>query len=112
MPTYRQGDVVRVPFPYTDRDTRQHRPAVVVSKGPVGDESELIVVAMITSARNRPWLGDCPILDYAEAGLPRPSVVRPCKVTTTDARDAGLLGRLSEALTRDVVDAVAALLGR
>lgn len=32
MPTFEQGEVVRVPFPYTDRETRQHRPALVVSR--------------------------------------------------------------------------------
>jgi hypothetical protein len=24
MPTFRQGDVVRVPFPFTDREARRH----------------------------------------------------------------------------------------
>ena len=33
MPTFSQGDVVKVPFPYTDRPTRQSRPALVVSTG-------------------------------------------------------------------------------
>lgn len=32
------GDVVRVPFPYTDRPIRQHRPALVISRGGIGDE--------------------------------------------------------------------------
>ncbi len=31
MASFEQGDIVRVPFPYTDRSTRQHRPALVVS---------------------------------------------------------------------------------
>jgi hypothetical protein len=33
MRNFERGDVVRVPFPYTDRPTRQHRPALVVSAG-------------------------------------------------------------------------------
>ena len=32
----KQGDIIRVPFPYTDRPARQHRPAPVVSKGGIG----------------------------------------------------------------------------
>lgn len=67
---------------------------------------------MATSARNRPWPGDHPILAYEEAGLPKPSVVRPCKITTIEARDAGLLGRLPEELTAKVVDSVVSLFGR
>ena len=31
MRTFERGDVIKVPFPYTDRATRQSRPAVVVS---------------------------------------------------------------------------------
>jgi mRNA interferase MazF len=53
MPDFEQGQVVRVPFPYTDRERRQHRPALVVSDGPVGENASLLWVAMITSAQNR-----------------------------------------------------------
>lgn len=45
MPVFEQGDVVRVPFPYTDRATRQHRPALVVSAGGIGDGEALLWVA-------------------------------------------------------------------
>jgi mRNA interferase MazF len=112
MPIFEQGDVIRVPFPYTDRNTRQHRPAVVVSNGPVGDQGALLLVAMVTSARNRAWPGDCLIEAYTEAGLPKPSMVRPCKLTTIEVRDAERLGRLPDALANQVVSAVVALLGR
>lgn len=101
-----------MPFPYTDRNTRQHRPAVVVSNGPVGDQDALLLVAMVTSARNRSWPGDLMIEAYIKAGLPKPSVVRPCKITTIEARDAERLGRLSDALTAQVVSGIVALLGR
>ena len=104
--------MIRVPFPYTDRNTRQHRPAVVVSNGPVGDQHTLLWVAMVTSARNRSWPGDCLIEAYAQAGLPKPSMVRPCKITTIEVRDAERLGRLPDALTAQVVSAVVSLLGR
>ncbi len=112
MPTFSQGDVVRVPFPYTDRNTRQHRPAMVVSRGPVGDDGALLWVAMITSAQNRPWPGDCPIEAYAEAGLPIPSMVRPAKITTIEVRDAGIVGRLPDEVTDEVLKTITGWLGR
>lgn len=31
MARFERGDVIKVPFPYTDRATRQSRPALVVS---------------------------------------------------------------------------------
>ncbi len=60
MPSFEQGDVVRVPFPYTDRSTRQRRPALIVSRGGLGEGGRLIWVAMITTAENRPWADDVP----------------------------------------------------
>lgn len=92
MQTFEQGDIIRVPFPYTDRDTRQRRPALVVSNGVTGEGGSLLWVVMITSARNRPWVGDVPVPD--QTGLPAPSVVRPVKIATIEARHADRLGKL------------------
>jgi mRNA interferase MazF len=112
MRTFRQGDIVRVPFPYTDRNTRQHRPALVVSDGPVGDDHTLLWVAMITSATHRPWPGDHPIEAFAEAGLPIPSVVRSAKITTIEARNADGVGRLDSDVLSRVMTTIATTLGR
>lgn len=112
MPAFEQGDVIRVPFPYTDRSTRQHRPAIVVSAGAIGEDRQLLWVAMITSAENRRWPGDVAFGDdYRSAGLPAPSIVRPCKIATIQATDAQKLGSVEPALRVAVLDAVARLLG-
>lgn len=95
MAAFEQGDIVRVPFPYTDKATRQHRPALVVSDGNIGEDGALLWVTMITSADNRPWTGDVTIEDLAAAGLPAPSVIRPCKIATIEARHAERLGLIS-----------------
>jgi mRNA interferase MazF len=111
MPTFRQGDVVRVPFPYTDRSTRQHRPALVVSHGAIGDGGGLLWVAMITSAENRRWAGDFEIQDLEGAGLPAPSIIRPCKIATIETRHAEPLGRIKPTMMAEVGDVIAGLLG-
>lgn len=111
MPIFNQGDVVRVPFPYTDRATRQHRPALVVSDGAIGENRALLWVAMITSADNRPWPGDFVIADLDEAGLPAPSVVRPCKIATIEARHAEHLGRIPSTAMLTVAGTVGHYLG-
>jgi mRNA interferase MazF len=81
MPSFSQGDVIRVSFPYTDRPARQYRPALVVSKGGIGEGNRLLWVAMITSAENRAWRDDVSFGDfYHEAGLPR----RPSMQTRPD----------------------------
>lgn len=96
--TYERGQVVRVPFPFTDRAASKNRPALVLSdaaafNAPAGH----VVLAMITSAGNAPWPLDCPLQDLASAGLPAPSLVR-AKLFTLDTRlIRGVLGHLAEA---------------
>ena len=53
MRTFERGDVIKVPFPYTERATRQSRPTVVVSTAQRQDLHGLLWVVMITSAENR-----------------------------------------------------------
>ncbi len=92
--TFLPGDVVKVPFPYTDRSTRQRRPALIVSSPDLQRRHGLSWLLMITSAANRGWEGDVEIVDLAEAGLPAPSVVRCAKIATIDSHDAEYLGRI------------------
>jgi mRNA interferase MazF len=101
-------DIVKVPFPYTDRPVRQRRPALVVNAGEIEVAHGLLWLLMITSAENRGWPDDVGISDLDGAGLPAPSIVRPAKIATVDARDARRLGTLP-AVDRA---AVAAGLGR
>jgi mRNA interferase MazF len=110
MQNYNQGDVVRVPFPYTDKQTRQHRPALVVSSGTIGEHGALLWVVMITSAENRTWPGDVAIPHHDRAGLPAPSVVRTLKIATIEARHAEQLGKLSKATLDNVMRQIQASL--
>lgn len=95
--------VVRVPFPFTDRNATKNRPALVLSdaasfNAPAGHS----VMAMITSQGNAPWPLDCPIADLKAAGLPAPSLVR-FKLFTLDHRLArGELGKLAVEDTQSI----------
>ena len=103
--TFERFDVVRVPFPFTDRQANRNRPALVLSaKQAFNDPTGHVVLAMITSAGNPPWAGDCPVTDPAVAGLPAPSKVRFKLFTLDQALIRGRLGRLSEADRRAVMD--------
>jgi mRNA interferase MazF len=112
MPTFEGGAIVRVPFPYTDRDTRQHRPALVVSAGNLSRNRSLIWVVMITSAANPRWPDDVPIGDdHAELGLPVPSLIRPAKIATIDAAAADRIGTLDPGRMAAVRRAITAAIG-
>lgn len=113
MPTFRAGDVVRVPFPYTDREVRQRRPALVVSNTAVGEDGRLCWVLMITSADHRRWPGDVLLgARYEEAGLPSPSMIRTSKIATVEVDRVDRLGRLPETLMATVDAELDAILKR
>lgn len=94
MASFRRGDVIKVPFPHTDRPTRQTWPALVVSAEAIEESHGLLWVVMITSAENRGWQGDVAVEDLARAGLPAPSVIRCAKIATIEAGDAVGLGSI------------------
>jgi mRNA interferase MazF len=102
MADFEPGDIVKVPFPYTDRATRQRRPAMVVSAPALEDDHGLLWVVMITSAENRAWPDDIAITELAETGLPVPSLIRVAKIATIEARDAEPLGRIAISLKAKV----------
>jgi mRNA interferase MazF len=69
--------VIRVPFPFIDRNTTKNRSALVLSDlTGFNTPAAHPVMAMITSLANSPWPLDCPPTDLAAAGLPATSKVR------------------------------------
>jgi mRNA-degrading endonuclease toxin of MazEF toxin-antitoxin module len=108
MAIFEVWDIVKIPFPYTDRPIRQRRPALVVAAGSLQAAHRLLWLVMITSAENRGWPSDVSVSDLGAAGLPAPSIVRPAKIATIEARDAQRLGVLPPADR----DAVASYLSR
>src|SRR5579872_5765942 len=95
MPSFEPWDVVKVPFPYTDRPVRQWRPALVIAAGGLLEtEHGLLWVLMITSAENRGWPSDVSVSVLPTSGLPAPSVIRCSKIATIEAREAERIGSL------------------
>ena len=111
MPNFKQGDVIKVPFPYTDRATRQSRPALVISTGKLEKLHGLLWVAMITSASNRAWPEDVRVSNLKKAGLPFPSVIRSAKIATIEASDAAKIGSVSLVRLKQVKQRIVMELG-
>lgn len=107
MAAFKPWDVVKVPFPYTDRPIRQYRPALVVAAGRIEANHGLLWVLMITSAENRRWDEDVAISDQDATGLPAPSVVRCAKIATIESRDAERIGNLPPTDRRKVAKQLA-----
>lgn len=82
---YARFSILRVPFPFTDRQSQKHRPAVVVSDPSFQQASGHVVLAMVTTAAHSSWPLDWPIQNLECTGLKHPCVVR-LKLFTLDER--------------------------
>ncbi len=73
-----RGDVVLLPFPYTDLSASKVRPAVVVSSAAYQAARNELLIAYVTSqlATADPTL-DYVLQDGSAPGLLKPSVVKP-----------------------------------
>lgn len=84
--TYSLYDIVKVPFPFTDRQATKTRPALVLSDDKAfNSRIDHSVMAMITSAKHSDWPLDTRIENLTAAGLPAPSIIR-LKLFTLDNR--------------------------
>ncbi len=82
---YKQYDIVKVPFPFTDQDRHKRRPAIIISTSSYQKLHGHYIMCMITSAKNSHWPDDITISNLEKAGLPSPSVIR-FKLFTLDER--------------------------
>ena len=97
MPDFKAWDIIKVPFPYTDRPVRERRPALVVGADGIQKLQGFLWVLMITSLENSPWPGDDAVSDLGPAGLPAPSVVRTAKISTIETKESERIGALPDA---------------
>jgi len=96
--SYRFGDVVLVRFPLSDQSTTKKRPDVVVSSTSYHrDRADLILMAVTSQIRSTRRSGDVLIEAWKEAGLLKPSIVKPVLATVQRDRVLRRLGRLGKA---------------
>ena len=79
---YKRGDIVLVPFPFTDLTSSKRRPALVVSPDGFNDHSQDLVVAAITSQPSDEYAVAIEQVDCIDGMLPKRSVVKLAKVFT------------------------------
>jgi len=83
----RRGEVVLIPFPFTNLSTTKQRPALVISSDWFNESRDDVILAAITSHIPSKISKDEYRLSPAEqksAGLPRPSIVKLGKMVTID----------------------------
>jgi mRNA interferase MazF len=96
--TYAFGDVVLVPFPFTDQSGGKKRPAVVVSSANYNSNRRDLVIMAITSQIRTPLdFGEAQLVDWQSAGLVKPSVLKPLLATIEQGLVIRALGVLTAA---------------
>jgi len=105
-----KGDVVVVPFPFSDLTGAKRRPALVLA-APGGDD---MILCQITSqpVRDQHAIG-LSQADFESGSLKRESNARPNRLFTCDRRlILYRAGMLQDSKTREVIDSVVEILRR
>jgi mRNA interferase MazF len=108
MGRFVKGDVVVVPFPFSDLTTSKRRPALVLTEL-TGDD---LILCQITSQNIRDvYSMELFSNDFESGGLSKPSNVRPNRLFTADQHIVLYkIGRLKNAKIHNIVDALIKIL--
>ena len=110
MTSFEFGDVVLVPFPFTDQSTTKKRPAIIVSSQTYNSERPDVIIMAVTSQIRPANNFDIAVTDWQASGLLKPSVVKPVIATVEKVLVIKQLGRLSEKDQRTLAESLKAIL--
>jgi mRNA interferase MazF len=106
------GDVVLVPFPFTDQSGAKKRPAVIVSSsGYNASRRDLVIMAITGQVRQPLGFGEAMVTDWQAAGLIKPSVLKPVFTTIEQGLVIRMMGRLSATDLHTFRDTLAQVIG-
>jgi mRNA interferase MazF len=105
------GDVVLIPFPFTNQIGHKKRPAVVVSSRAYGRQKPDLILMAVTSQLRPMSLGEVAVTAWEAAGLLKPSVIKPVFTTLEKRLVVRRLGRLADHDCDALRRALAAILG-
>jgi len=98
--SYKRGDILLVPFPFSDQTATKQRPALVISVDLFQQQGPDLLIMAITSQIVAPLrLGEFLIRDWRAAGLITPSAIKAAISTIEKKLVRRPLGCLS---TRDL----------
>ncbi len=83
MTPFNQGDVILIPFPFTDLSTTKQRPALIISSDQFNNNHKDVIVMAISSQIPSQIPEDEYLLSSSElkiSGLPRKSIIKLGKV--------------------------------
>lgn len=106
------GDVVLVPFPFTDQSGTKKRPAALVSSHRYNSSRRDIVIMAISSQVRTPLgFGEAMVGGWQGAGLVKASVLKPVFTTIEQGLVLRVMGHLSEADIKSLREVVENVIG-
>jgi mRNA interferase MazF len=112
MTAYSFGDVILVPFPFTDQSHAKQRPAVVVSAARYNIERPDLILMAITSRISSPArFGEVIVQHWQAAKLLKLSTIKPVFTTIDKRLVRKSLGRLHETDCDSLKSAMQVILG-
>lgn len=104
------GDIVLVPFPFTDQTSNKQRPAVVVSSSAYNRiKPDIIMMAITSQLKPHAAFGEVCVSEWEKAGLLKPSAIKPVFATFEKRlviRTLGTLDRADQKLLRNVLTVI------
>ena len=106
------GDVVLVPFAFTDQSGTKKRPAVVVSShGYNTGRRDIVIMAITSQVRTPLGFGVAMVADWQSAGLIKASVLKPVLTTIEQGLVLRVIGHLSAADINTLREVVGNVIG-
>ena len=113
MTDFKFGDIVLVPFPFTDQSATKKRPAVVISSESYHQQRpDLIIMAVTSQVKSTQTVGETYVQDWQGAGLLKPSTIKPVITTIERGLVISQLGQLKENDQAALTGAIDQILGQ
>lgn len=112
MTPFEFGDIILVPFPFTDQSQAKKRPAVVISSKAYNTERpDLIIMAVTSQIKPASIIGEVIIQAWQEAGLLKPSAIKPVITTIEKPLVIKVMGQLKEEDQKALQESLKGILG-
>ena len=109
---YSFGDVLLVPFPFTNQAGTKKRPAVIISNTAYNTaQRDLVIMAVTSQLKPSGALGEALVSNWQTAGLIKPSAIKPVITTIEQALVIRRLGQLATEDQQALRNAISRIIG-
>jgi len=112
MTNFKFGDIILVPFPFTDQSNTKKRPAVIISSHAYNTKRpDVIIMAVTPQIKPSPIIGEVIIQDWKDAGLLKPSAIKPVMTTVEKKLIIKKMGPLKSNDLTELQESIKIILG-